>query len=135
MPGLAMILWLRLGIVQAILHLALIPLFQMILGMPFLSVQPLQYLAGAFDLSRVFLFKWTVNWRFLGEGVFLNTTWARALLLGHLLTLLAFAHFKWSRNQGGMLHLMRQSWMRPFAGCEYISASSKLLSFLISRVH
>lgn len=116
LPGLAIILWQRRGIVHAVLHLSLILLFQVILGKPFLVEFPRQYLSGAFDLSRVFLFKWTVNWRFLGEEVFLNPIWARALLLGHLCSLLAFAHFNWCRKNGGLVILLRNSLRNPLKG-------------------
>jgi len=46
--------------------------FQVALAIPFLASHPFSYLKGAFDLGRVFIFKWTVNWRFLPEEVFLH---------------------------------------------------------------
>jgi hypothetical protein len=27
---------------------------------------------GAFDIGRIFMFKWTVNWRFLPEDIFVH---------------------------------------------------------------
>lgn len=101
---------------QAVLYGFLIVLFQAILGKPFMEEYPLQYLAGAFDLSRVFLFKWTVNWRFLGESLFLDPALAKALLLGHLCTLLTFAHVKWCDTDGGLFELLGTSLKNPFKG-------------------
>ena len=42
------------------------------LALPFLASHPVNYVVGAFNLGRVFLFEWTVNWRLLPEDVFLS---------------------------------------------------------------
>ena len=125
-PGLLFVLLQQRGVVQSILHVIIMILFQSILGWPFVSQYPWEYLSGAFDLSRVFLFKWTVNWRFLGEDAFLNPVWAKALLLGHLCTLLAFAHFKWSRKEGGVVSLLLKSLTKPWAPVRSLSADCEL---------
>lgn len=36
---------------------------QLILGAPFLATFPVSYLRKAFELDRVFFYKWTVNWK------------------------------------------------------------------------
>lgn len=36
---------------------------QLILGWPFLTTHPVSYLRKAFELDRVFFYKWTVNWK------------------------------------------------------------------------
>ena len=36
---------------------------QIILGTPFLTTYPVSYIRKAFELDRVFTFKWTVNWK------------------------------------------------------------------------
>ena len=36
---------------------------QLILGAPFLLTHPVSYLRKAFELDRVFFYKWTVNWK------------------------------------------------------------------------
>jgi len=48
------------------------------------------YIIGAFDLSRVFLYEWTVNWRFLPEEIFVDRTFHLALLGVHISLLLLF---------------------------------------------
>ena len=54
--------------------------FQLLVGLPFLFNYPVNYIIGAFNLGRVFLYKWTVNFRYLptslvsdlgGSGLFL----------------------------------------------------------------
>ncbi|KAI8853950.1 lethal(2)neighbour of Tid protein-like protein [Chytridium lagenaria] len=52
---------------------------------------------GLFEFSRVFLYKWTVNWRFVPENVFLGKPFASLLLYFHGLTLVYFIVFKWCK--------------------------------------
>ncbi|KAI0005973.1 glycosyltransferase [Russula compacta] len=64
---------------------------QGLLAYPFLLEHPLSYVKNAFDFGRVFLYRWTVNWRFLSEDRFLDPKFANALLLGHASVLIAGA--------------------------------------------
>lgn len=52
---------------------------------------------GAFNLGRVFLYEWTVNWRFLPEETFVNWQFHVALLALHVLAILCFVP-KWLRQ-------------------------------------
>jgi len=49
----------------------------------------------AFEFDREFFFKWSVNWKFLGEELALNKTFAKILLTTHICLLLYFLFFKW----------------------------------------
>ncbi|RPA87943.1 ALG3-domain-containing protein [Ascobolus immersus RN42] len=69
---------------------------QFILGMPFIKAHPREYLHGAFEFTRQFLYKWTVNWRFIPEEQFLSKRFAYTLLGLHLLVLYIFL-FRWAR--------------------------------------
>lgn len=42
------------------------------------------YFSKAFEFSRVFFYKWTVNWRFVPESIFLSKPFALTLLAVHL---------------------------------------------------
>ena len=68
---------------------------QLVLAAPFLLSFPLEYLIGAFNLGRVFLFEWTVNFRFLPEAVFVSRWLHAALLAGHLTALACCASYWW----------------------------------------
>lgn len=68
---------------------------QVLIGVPFLAGNTSSYLGRAFELSRQFFFKWTVNWRFVGEERFLSKEFALALLVLHILTLGAFITTRW----------------------------------------
>lgn len=72
-------------------------LMQVILGYEFLGTNARSYLSRAFEFSRQFMFKWTVNWRFVGEETFLSKPFSIALLSAHVVLLLAFLHTRWLR--------------------------------------
>lgn len=44
---------------------------------------------------QVFLFTWTVNWKFLPEGWFVSPRLALVLLAAHLRLLWSFAQYRW----------------------------------------
>lgn len=96
LPGLCVVLFRGQGAVGALFSLALIGAVQGVIGLPFLLHDAHAYAMAAFDFSRVFLFKWTVNWRFLGEALFLDPRTAKALLGVHLLLLLLFGLYTWT---------------------------------------
>lgn len=65
---------------------------QVLLGAPFLIADPVSYLVGSFNLGRVFLFEWTVNWRFLPEEIFVHPAFHISLLFLHICLLALFAN-------------------------------------------
>lgn len=79
------------------LVLLIVFLFQLALGAPFLLENPRGYIKMSFDLGRVFLFKWTVNWRFLDEETFLNPYFHLSLLVLHVALIVTFAVTHWNR--------------------------------------
>ncbi|KAJ2896517.1 dolichyl-p-man:man c -pp-dolichyl mannosyltransferase [Zalerion maritima] len=94
-PGIAIVLFLGRGFHGSLRVVWLMAQLQMAIGVPFLKTNWRGYLGRAFELSRVFLFKWTVNWRFVGEDVFLSKNFAYGLLGLHALVLAAFGLTKW----------------------------------------
>lgn len=114
LPGLLVILFKRHGLVITARYLTVLSFAQALLGWPFLSQNVGSYLGSAFDFSRVFLYKWTVNWRIINEETFLSPLWAKGLLLGHLATLVAFGLFKWCRVDSGALNVVRNGFRNPW---------------------
>ncbi|XP_078245882.1 dol-P-Man:Man(5)GlcNAc(2)-PP-Dol alpha-1,3-mannosyltransferase [Pogona vitticeps] len=106
-PGLLFLLLRRFGLLRAIPKLAICALLQVALGLPFLVVNPMGYLTRSFDLGRQFLFKWTVNWRFLPEEVFQHRAFHLALLITHLTVLVLFALNRWHRSDESILSLLK----------------------------
>lgn len=55
------------------------------------------YVSHAFQLNRQFLYKWTVNWRFVPEDIFLSSAFSTGLLAAHGLLLLLFCTTRWTK--------------------------------------
>ncbi|KAK1277750.1 Dol-P-Man:Man(5)GlcNAc(2)-PP-Dol alpha-1,3-mannosyltransferase [Acorus gramineus] len=55
------------------------------------------YISRAFNLGRVFMHFWSVNFKFVPEAFFVSKPFAVALLVVHLTLLLMFAHHKWCK--------------------------------------
>ncbi|TKS79925.1 Dol-P-Man:Man(5)GlcNAc(2)-PP-Dol alpha-1,3-mannosyltransferase [Collichthys lucidus] len=107
-PGLLFLLVSEFGLIRTIPKLSLCAVIQVALGLPFLLENPIGYLSRAFDLGRQFMFKWTVNWRFLPEWLFLNRYFHLLLLAAHLLTLLLFALRRWKRPGESIFELLKE---------------------------
>ena len=96
-PGLLVLLILRHGWRGTLPLLSLCAVIQLLLGAPFLYTNPIGYVTRSFDLGRQFFFKWTVNWRFLPEWLFLHRGFHLALLTANLSTWALFAYIHWAR--------------------------------------
>ncbi|NXX00855.1 ALG3 mannosyltransferase, partial [Larus smithsonianus] len=136
-PGLLFLLLQRFGLLGCIPKLCICALLQVILGLPFLLVNPVGYLTRSFDLGRQFQFKWTVNWRFLPEEVFQNRAFHAALLLAHLVGLGLFALHRWHRSKESILALLKDPTERkhpsPPLTIVFVLFSSNFLGVCCSR--
>ena len=112
LPGVLVVLFRRRGLSFTLLATVALALSQIVIGWPFLKDHPRHYLKFAFEFSRQFLYKWTVNWRFISEDIFLSSVWARTLLFLHLTTLVAFG-FRWCRRDGGVFSVLRRGLQKP----------------------
>ncbi|KAJ8497009.1 hypothetical protein ONZ45_g12220 [Pleurotus djamor] len=140
LPGLLVILYKRRGLASTLRYLVTMVAFQMLIAQDFLQVDSKAYINGAFDLSRVFLYKWTVNWRMLGEDLFLDPRLAVGLLVGHVSILVAFG-FRWCNADDGVFSTIKRGLRRPLspAGLVTITANdvatilftSNLLPFVV----
>jgi alpha-1,3-mannosyltransferase len=114
LPGILVITFKTIGLAETGIHLWAIATIQVWLGLPFIFPHPRSYFSNAFDFSRQFLYKWTVNWRFVPEEVFLSKKFALSLLVGHLGVLMLFAIRRWIRYDGGFISVVRQGILNPF---------------------
>lgn len=96
LPGLCVVLFRALGGVRSMALLGVVAAVQLVIGLPFLVHDAGAYWRGAFDFSRAFLFRWTVNWRFLGEKAFVSPATSRALLALHAGVLALFGLWRWT---------------------------------------
>lgn len=104
LPGLLVVLFRAWGAWRTVFSLSvIIGGSQVAIGWPFLIHDPMAYMSTAFDFSRVFLYEWTVNWRFLDAKTFLSPHFSHFLLCLHVLLLVLFGLFRWTG-------IARQGW-------------------------
>jgi len=115
-----------LGTKQTVVQLAICAGVQVVLALPFLLTHPVNYMIGAFNLGRVFMFEWTVNWRFLPEDVFVSRWLHVGLLLAHLLVLAFCAPHWWKfltsykKLEGAQVPIIGQLLLLPLFMCNFI---------------
>lgn len=97
LPAVVLILFLGRGLSGTIRVAWLMAQVQFVIAVPFLMTNSGGYLSRAFELSRQFKFEWTVNWRMMGEDVFLSKSFSRTLLGAHIALLLVFIVARWLR--------------------------------------
>jgi alpha-1,3-mannosyltransferase len=97
LPAIGVILFLARGVQASLKQAWLMAQLQIVIAFPLLPANAMGYLTKAFEFSRQFLFKWTVNWRFVGEDIFLSRGFSVSLLVGHISTLALFATTRWLR--------------------------------------
>lgn len=106
-PGLAVILCQGVGFWNALKYIiGICAPIQIIPAIPFLIDNPKGYIIRSFDLGRVFLHEWTVNWKFLSVERFQSPQLALLLLVLTLFSWLLFGHFRWSKKDGGLINLV-----------------------------
>ncbi|KAJ8547437.1 hypothetical protein K7X08_011023 [Anisodus acutangulus] len=101
-PPLLLLMVKAMDIVGVISALAGAALVQILIGLPFILSHPASYISKAFNLGRVFIHFWSVNFKFVPEEIFVSKPFALSLLVAHLSLLLVFAHYRWCRHEGGL---------------------------------
>ncbi|TVY33515.1 Dol-P-Man:Man(5)GlcNAc(2)-PP-Dol alpha-1,3-mannosyltransferase [Lachnellula subtilissima] len=97
LPAIGATLFLARGVQASIKQAWLIAQVQIIIAFQFMPTNAIGYFSRAFEFSRQFLFKWTVNWRFVGEEIFLSREFSTTLLIGHISALVLFITTRWLR--------------------------------------
>jgi alpha-1,3-mannosyltransferase len=85
----------------------------MLLSLPFTLHNAQSYLSRAFEFTRQFLFKWTVNWRFVGEETFLSKSFSLTLLAAHISLLILFTTTRWLKPSQQSIPSIVASILKP----------------------
>jgi alpha-1,3-mannosyltransferase len=129
LPAVGIVLFLGKGLSGSLKLVGLMAQVQFLIATPFMHENAKGYLSRAFELSRQFLFKWTVNWRFVGEETFLSRPFSLALLAMHILVLVSFIVTKWLKPTGKPLSAMIPPILRiesPFSPREELQVASRV---------
>ena len=97
-PGVLMILLKTLPLLRVIGCLSLCAAIQVALGLPFLMYEWRSYVSRAFELGRVFTFKWSVNFKFLPEDVFASKELGFGLLFLTVYAMSALWFMRWRKR-------------------------------------
>ncbi|KAF5022081.1 hypothetical protein F66182_5879 [Fusarium sp. NRRL 66182] len=127
LPAVGVVLFLGRGFGASLRLAWLMAQIQFAIGIPFITKNSRGYAARAFELSRQFKFEWTVNWRMLGEELFLSKSFALFLLALHATVLLMFIANRWIQPAGRPLSALIPSFLRaksPFTQQEELRIST-----------
>ncbi|XP_075483524.1 dol-P-Man:Man(5)GlcNAc(2)-PP-Dol alpha-1,3-mannosyltransferase [Primulina tabacum] len=109
------------GVVSALSGAALV---QILLGLPFILSYPVAYISKAFNLGRIFIHFWSVNFKFVPEPIFVSRGFALFLLAAHLILLAVFAQYRWCRHEGGLSSLIHSRLVQLKLRTAYLSSFS-----------
>lgn len=129
LPAVGIVLFLGRGFGGSIRLAWLMAQLQLVMAVPFLAKNWQGYLGRAFELSRQFKFEWTVNWRMLGEEMFLSKQLSLILLVLHVLVLLFFITARWLQPTGRSLVSLVPPMLRgksPFTPAEELRVSGRV---------
>ncbi|KAL8945728.1 MAG: hypothetical protein Q9222_007775, partial [Ikaeria aurantiellina] len=113
-PAVGIILLQALPLRRALNAAFLMAQVQVTIAWPFLTINPPGYLSRAFELSRQFLYKWTVNWRFVNEMTFLSREFAIALAMANVGFLTLFLATRWLRpSRQSVSAFLSALWKKP----------------------
>uniref|UniRef100_A0A0R0F131 dolichyl-P-Man:Man5GlcNAc2-PP-dolichol alpha-1,3-mannosyltransferase n=1 Tax=Glycine max TaxID=3847 RepID=A0A0R0F131_SOYBN len=110
-PPLLLLMLKAMDISGVLLALSGAALVQILLGLPFLVSYPVAYISRAFNLGRVFIHFWSVNFKFIPEPVFVSRGFAILLLAAHLILLASFAHYSWCKHEGGLCNFLHSRYV------------------------
>lgn len=97
LPAIGMVLLQSIGQSRAITQALIIGQMTIVYGYPFLYYYTSSYISRAFQFTRQFLYKWTVNWRFVNEEIFLSKGFSLSLLGAHAGLLSFFTITRWTK--------------------------------------
>ncbi|OAF68964.1 hypothetical protein A3Q56_03297, partial [Intoshia linei] len=87
-------------------YVSICAVVQLIIALPFLSSHPVSYIKGAFNIKRIFIYKWTVNWKMIPEYTFKSPSFHLLLLSLHVISLM-FMFFYWMKKFNHAHHLIK----------------------------
>ncbi|EFY97398.2 ALG3 domain (glycosyl transferase family 58) protein [Metarhizium robertsii] len=129
LPAVGIVLFLGRGFGGSLRLAWLMAQVQLVIALPFVAKNWRGYLGRAFELSRQFKFEWTVNWRMMGEELFLSKQFATVLLVLHALVLLIFVTSRWLQPARRSLVSLISPMLRgrsPFTPAEELAVSGRV---------
>jgi alpha-1,3-mannosyltransferase len=137
LPAIGVVLFLGQGFKSALSQGFWIIRIHLLIALPFVRTNWKGYVGRAFEFSRAFLFKWTVNWRFMGEDAFLSKEFSIFLLVGHVTMLVLFIGTRWLRPAEIPLTSMVQKCLKfqdPFGRMQHAISTRISPNYILTTV-
>jgi alpha-1,3-mannosyltransferase len=128
-PAVGVVLLQAVGRAEALFTGLYVLAVHILMALPFFGQDQdtgISYVYRSFDLGRQFLYKWTVNWRFVDEETFLSRSFAISLLVIHVSLLLLFFQTKWVKPTASSLVGFLQKNIRGMSEGEERSIAKKI---------
>lgn len=110
-------------------------MLKVVIAAPFASHDAQAYLSRAFEFTRQFLFKWTVNWRFVGEETFLSRGFSLTLLAAHVSLLTLFALTRWMKpSQQSLIQIVGFLFSPPSPSTQAATARRVTPRFILTTI-
>jgi alpha-1,3-mannosyltransferase len=122
---------LEFGLIKFLKYVALIFIVQVFIAFPFLNESSVNYLSRSFSTSRIYLYKWSVNMKFLSEEIFYSNAFGKSLMILMVLSLLYFG-LKWSLKRGILKSIFENHKLEEFEILE-ILFTSNFVGFIFSK--
>lgn len=97
--------------------------WQIFIALPFLTTHPSEYLQCAFDFKRQFMFKWSINWQFIGEMGFQDSLFQKSLLVSQIIIITMVIFVNYPRN---LLDDIYRSFRHPFTDIVVVNVDIKV---------
>lgn len=94
-PAYALIYYEDLGLLRSVKYGLVALVTQLTMAAPFIFANPMGYLNRAFDFGRVFLYKWSVNWKIIDEETFKSPQFFKLLIGLHVILLFLIFFTRW----------------------------------------
>ncbi|KAG9297597.1 hypothetical protein G9A89_007672 [Geosiphon pyriformis] len=119
-PAFGLLVFKSVGAWKTLFNLLLIISIQVTIALPFLLNNPYSYFSRAFEFSRTFIYKWTVNWKFLDPDTFISEGLAKFLIAGHIWVLVAFLFGRWCRAENGVFAVLKNGFVPHLRSLEKV---------------
>jgi alpha-1,3-mannosyltransferase len=125
---------LEFGLIKFLKYVALIFLIQIAIAFPFLNESSVNYLSKSFSTSRIYLYEWTVNMKFLSEEMFHSNVLNKTLMISMMLSLLFFG-LKWSLKRGILKSIFENNKLEEFEILEILFTSNFVGFIFLKSFH
>lgn len=115
------------NILLSLLNGIVMVLWQVVIALPFLKTYPWDYINGAFNFKRQFMFEWSINWQFMDEETFHDALFQKSLLVSQLVLIVTIILMKYPN----IFHDLLYSIISPKKHVTSVKNPTSIIAFLL----